>query len=429
MRFSRAGLLVGVLLASLSGCYPHQGGSAPTGAARNVDVIEVRRQQVSDTLTLVGRIEPGQEATLYFEVPGVVQKVFVSEGDVVEAGAPVAQLVSTDFELKVAQASAELTAAKARLSILEEGTRKEDLLAARAAHAQAVARANYWTGELARRQRLYDRRTLTASELGEAKREQEASLERQREAKALLDRAIAGPRKQEIEEAAALVEAHTSALALANRELAKATLRAPFAGRVERRMLDAGALVQLFPAGSLPVVHLVDLSTVEAAISLPEPLVDRFTPGQEVEVAAAVDSTQRAAGQVVAVGQVSDRASGTYELRVRLENPERTFASGMVVNTIATTTDPRPTILIPTTAVRQPYGQPSQVLLVDAKSVVVARDVRLGEVRGDRVAVTAGLSGGELVIVRGQHLVVAGDRVRANRLEDRPAEERKEPSP
>jgi multidrug efflux pump subunit AcrA (membrane-fusion protein) len=100
----------------------------------------------------------------------------------------------------------------------------------------------------------------------------------------------------------------------------------------------------------------------------------------------------------------------------------------MVVNSIATTTDPQPTILIPTTAVRQPYGQPSQVLMVDSKSVVVARDVRLGEVRGDRVTVTAGLSSGELVIVRGQHLVVAGDRVRANKLEGRPSEERKEPS-
>jgi multidrug efflux system membrane fusion protein len=100
----------------------------------------------------------------------------------------------------------------------------------------------------------------------------------------------------------------------------------------------------------------------------------------------------------------------------------------MVVNTIATTTDPRPTILIPTTAVRQPYGQPPQVLLVDAKSVVVARDVRLGAVRGDRAEVTAGLSGGELVIVRGQHLVVAGDRVRANKLEAQAAEERQEPS-
>jgi multidrug efflux pump subunit AcrA (membrane-fusion protein) len=67
---------------------------------------------------------------------------------------------------------------------------------------------------------------------------------------------------------------------------------------------------------------------------------------------------------------------------------------------------------VPVTAVRRAYGQSPYVVLVNPKDrQVVERDVELGPITADQVEIMNGLTGGELLVVRGQHLVVAGDQV------------------
>jgi multidrug efflux pump subunit AcrA (membrane-fusion protein) len=72
----------------------------------------------------------------------------------------------------------------------------------------------------------------------------------------------------------------------------------------------------------------------------------------------------------------------------------------------------RDSIRIPVTAIRRAYGQSPYVLLVTSKTgQIVEQPVELGPITANEVEVVDGLSGGELLVVRGQHLVVAGDRV------------------
>jgi hypothetical protein len=51
------------------------------------------------------------------------------------------------------------------------------------------------------------------------------------------------------------------------------------------------------------------------------------------------------------------------------------------------------------------------VLLVGRDSKIIERPVELGPVNANEVEILNGLTGGELLVVRGQHIVVAGDRV------------------
>ena len=72
----------------------------------------------------------------------------------------------------------------------------------------------------------------------------------------------------------------------------------------------------------------------------------------------------------------------------------------------------RRAVRIPLTAVRHPYGQPPYVLLVDPKRErALSQPVKLGPITDNRIEITSGLSDGQLLIVRGQHRVVAGDEV------------------
>ena len=410
----RLALLALALVAT--GCYPKDLADVPHSLQPSVQVLEVRQTAVDDRVRLLGRIEPWREATLYFEVVGVVAEVLVEEGQQVEPGDPVARLVPDDFQLSLAQAQADLGAAQAELDLLQAGTRKEDLEAARADFDRAEVLVTFWVGEMQRAQTLFDKSTIAASDYERTRREHEAAAQEQRRTKAQLDRAIAGPRKEEIAAAVAKVEARRQAAGLAARQLEKATIKAPFGGRVEQRLLDPGAYVNIFPMGGVPVVHLVDLDQVDAVIAVPEANLEQFPPGSPIEVASAVRPDHRAETVIKSVGRVADRASGTYQVRARIANGDGWFTSGMVVTANVAGGQPRRALHVPVTAVRHAYGQQPYVLVVHANSHEVdSRTVRLGPVSADQVEVNDGLAAGDLVIVRGHFQVVRGDRVRYQR--------------
>lgn len=410
MGTSRAFYLTALTILTAAGCYPLPDVAPHSAPLRTVEVIELRSQPVVDQTSLIGQLEPWRETTSYFEVTGVVEKVFVEDGQIVDVGQPIASLVLVDFKLALLQANARREAAQADLDLLLAGTRQEDLDAAKADYQRAVALSTFWVSELKRNQELVARGAVPDSELERIKSEHDASQQGELATKAHLARAVAGPRKEQIEAARANAEALAQAVQLAQRQLEKATLKAPFRGRVERRLVDEGAYVNVFPTGGVPVVHLVDLEQVDALIAVPEALLPRLAGRSTVEVVSAVNPELRAQGEVISMSTVADPASGTYELRARIPNPDGHFRGGMVVTTAIRGESAHSAILIPVTAIRRPYGQSPYVLLMDGDSRVIAQTVELGNLRGPSMEVTAGLSDGQLLIVRGQHQVVAGDR-------------------
>jgi HlyD family secretion protein len=413
LRFVTIPVATATLAAAIIGCTSKSPPTASTPvAARTVEVIEVRPGSEREAVQLIGRLEPGKEVTLYFEVPGVVAEVLVDEGTDVKPGDPIAQLVLNDYELAFSRAKAEFSAAKAEWDMMRAGTRKEDIDLARADYERAKARNAYWTAEYERQAKLVESRAVSESDFQQTGRERDAAFQEELMAKAGLDRARAGYRKEEIENAAAKVEAARQAAILAQRQLEKATLKAPFKGRVERRLADPGAYVNVFPMGGVPIVHLVNLEHVDAVISVPESMLDRFATGNEVEIVSAVNAKLRGTGRVIHVAQVADRDSGTYAVRVRVPNPEARFAGGMIVVANSRAPAARDSIRVPVTAIRRAYGQSPYVLLVSSKTgQIIERPVELGPITANEVEIVDGLSGGELLVVRGQHLVVAGDRV------------------
>ncbi|MEX2307436.1 MAG: efflux RND transporter periplasmic adaptor subunit [Pirellulales bacterium] len=406
----------------LAGCGRDSPATKPTPVnTRSVEVVEVRPGSDADSTQLIGRIEAGQEVTLYFEVPGVVAEMFVDEGDDVEPNAPIARLILDDYELSFSRAKADYNAARAKWDLLRAGTRQEDIDLARADYERSKARKAYWENEYDRVKQLVEGRAVSESEAQQVGRERDAAVQEELMAKAGLERAVAGYRKEEIANAAARVEASKQAAILAERQLRKATLKAPFRGRIERRLADPGAYVNVFPMGGVPIVHLVNLENVDAVISVPEAMLARFRTGGDVEIASAVNPELQAAARVIHVGQVAHPASGTYAVRARMPNPDGRFSGGMVVLADSREASPRNSIRVPVTAIRRAYGQSPYVLLVSPESSqIVERPVEVGPITANQVEIMNGLSGGELLVVRGQHMVVAGDRVQYEMFEKVP---------
>jgi RND family efflux transporter MFP subunit len=227
------------------------------------------------------------------------------------------------------------------------------------------------------------------------------------------EKAVAGFRKEEIAEAEAQAAALQQTVSRAQRDLEKATLRAPFRGRIEKRYLDPGAYINQFPTGGAPAAHVVDLDQIDVLLDVPEALLAHCRAEAVLNVASAADPQLTGEARVVSIGRVADRSSGAYALRARLANADHRFGGGMVVTARLPKSSPRPAIVIPLSAVCREHGEPPCVLVVDRETNrVVARPVQLGPVAGDAVHVLRGLNARELLVVRGAERVLPGVLVR-----------------
>ena len=119
--------------------------TAPAGTAEAAgDAVAAAESAVvfEGDVVVDGRVVPVRNADLSLPVGGIVDEVFVREGDTVQEGDLLARLDSAQQQVAVAQAQANLQSAQAKLDEIRAGARAEEIAAAEAALAAAQARYN-----------------------------------------------------------------------------------------------------------------------------------------------------------------------------------------------------------------------------------------------------------------------------------------------
>lgn len=99
----------------------------------NYETATVQRGEISQIVSVTGRVRAADNVDLAFEKNGRVVSVFVSVGDKVSAGQILATLDNADLAAQVAQAKANLASQQATLEELQKGTRPEELQIAQTA--------------------------------------------------------------------------------------------------------------------------------------------------------------------------------------------------------------------------------------------------------------------------------------------------------
>jgi len=87
----------------------------------------VQKGDLSQEVSVTGRVKPAQEVNLAFERGGKVSKVNVHIGDKVTSGQVLATLENSDLSAQISQARASLAAQQANLEALQRGTRPEEI--------------------------------------------------------------------------------------------------------------------------------------------------------------------------------------------------------------------------------------------------------------------------------------------------------------
>lgn len=203
----------------------------------------------------------------------------------------------------------------------------------------------------------------------------------------------------------AAVAAYEQARAQANNiraTIAKKTIRAPFGGRIGIRQVNLG---QMLREGD-PVVTLQALDPIYADFSLPQQELGRLHRGLKVKVTSDALPGVTVEGRITAINPLVDADTRNVKLQATLANREEKLRPGLFVNVSVALPTRQQVLVIPATAVLYaPYGDSVFVVADDKEhkggKVVRQQFVRLGEKRGDFVAVTSGVQAGEEVVSTG----------------------------
>ena len=209
------------------------------------------------------------------------------------------------------------------------------------------------------------------------------------------------------------IESDEGAVKTAQVNLIYTRIVSPVTGRVGIRAVDQGNYVTPGDANGIVVVN--QLQPISVLFYVPEDNVPSIMVKVRQGLPMTVEAYDRANAARLAEGRLStidnqiDTTTGTVRLRAQFDNADGALFPNQFVNVQLLQDLLENQLIMPNSAVRR--GAPDGVIstfvyLVNADHTVAVRSVTLGTVDGERVAVTAGLSAGDLVVTEG------GDRLR-----------------
>jgi membrane fusion protein, multidrug efflux system len=187
--------------------------------------------------------------------------------------------------------------------------------------------------------------------------------------------------------------------------IAKKTVRAPFDGQLGIRQVNVGQMINI----GQQVVPLTSLDPVFADFALPQQHLGKLTSGLDVRVTTDALPGRVFPGKLTAINSMVDASTRNITVQATLENPDHVLRPGMFAKVEVALPEKHKTLVIPGSAVSYaPFGD--SVFVIDKKKdektgkesqVIRQQFVRIGEARGDFVAVTQGLKASEMVVSTG----------------------------
>jgi membrane fusion protein (multidrug efflux system) len=353
------------LLAIAVACSPREAPPVATAPAAGatpadalaVEVVPVRRGAILPRISAPGTLEARRESRIGVEVQGRIERVYVDEGDRVEAGDTLFEIDPEPHRMALRQAQAALDHARA-----ERGQVESDLARARELQKQNI---------LAAQQREKLETALAVARAGE---------------------------QQAVEQ-----------LALAQHKLERTVVRAPYAASVVARLADEGTTALVQP--QTIVLVLQESGKLEARATIPESRLALVRIGDpallHVEGLRAPIQTE-----IHAVADAIDPATRTYSVRMRVPNPDHALKAGVFAEVEILPRSKRDALVVPRDAIHSDEGRSRVFTIRDG--VATAVPVTVGVVSEDQVEILDGVRVDTPVIVgEAARRLAPGMRVRA----------------
>lgn len=369
------------------------GGSGGAGApgpeslpVRQVKVAQATTEALARTVPVTGTLAADEEAQLGLKVAGRLASVDVDLGDRVRRGQPIARLIPTDYELRLAQAQNLLDQARASLGV--PPGRQSTVVAPEetAVVKQAAATLNQARLTRDRMVNLFEQQLIPQQDLDAAQ----------------AGYGVAEARYQEAIETArtrqALLGQRTSELEIARQQLRDTVLTAPFDGMIRERLAGPGD----YTAAGAPVLVLVRVHPLRLRLAVPERESANVRTGQEVRVTVEGDPATYA-GRVARISPAISEDNRTLQIEAEVPNPDARLRPGAFARAEIVTRSSDPAVVVPSAAIVRFAGIEKVMGIADGKAV--EKRVRTGRRAGDRVEIVDGVAAGEPVVLNPGNLV------------------------
>lgn len=207
--------------------------------------------------------------------------------------------------------------------------------------------------------------------------------------------------------AAARVRVAQAQLAGARARIGRLDIRAPAAGLVLDRNIEAGQVVS-GSGGTQPVFRIAEGGQMELLARLPQDELARVTVGVPATVTP-VGSDQSYQGQVWQVSPIIDAATRQGEARIAIPYNRDLRPGGFAQAVIEFGSSVAP--ILPDSAV-QSDDRGNYVYIIDQNDTVVRRDIRIGDVSDQGITIVEGLNGDERIVESAGAFLNPGQKVR-----------------
>jgi RND family efflux transporter MFP subunit len=331
-----------------------------------VQVAHPLIREVTEWDDYVGRFAPSKTVEVRPRVSGAITQILFKDGDYVRAGQPLFVVDPRPYRASLAEAQAEAASARATL---------------------ALARSDY-----ARVAGLTGDEAMAASEVDTLR-----------------------SRVRAAEAGLAAAQARIQSRSL---DVEFATVRAPIAGRVSDRRVDAGNLVSGESGANATLLTTINaVSPIYFTFDASESL---FLKAQRdkaanhattpVEVRLQDEADYRWKGKLDFTDNGLDPRSGTIRIRASLDNADGFLTPGMFGNMRLANGGMVKAMLVPDAAIRADQTR-KVVMVVGKDGAVASKPVALGPLVGDLRVVRSGLNADDVVVISNYQAAIAGSKV------------------
>jgi RND family efflux transporter MFP subunit len=405
-------LIATSLICITGGCSQQE--SPAVNAVRPVKTMVVAAGGDSHIRTFPGRVEASRRVELAFQVPGLLIKFPVKEGQKVAKNELIGQLRQDEFQARLKSLQGQLDQARAALQASRAGERPEERRRREAEVRAAEARLTNARADLERASRLVASRTIPRADYERYETTYRVAQEDLKVAREQLEAGLIG-REEDIQAREAEVRGLEARVVEANIQLRDTTLRAPYDGVVAQRFVEEGQNVR----AKDPVVRFQDINEIDIVVDVPETVM-----AAEIRSADIVDmfaALSAAPGlqfpvQIREVAQVADPTTQTFTVRAAMQPPDGIRVLPGMTATVTVTYRRAgilgDRILVPISAVFKRDTGEQVVWVINSDQTSSPRQVKLGAAGGAQVEVTEGLQPGDRIATAGVSFLRDGMKVR-----------------
>lgn len=283
---------------------------------------------------------PIRNAEVRTEIDGIIEQIHVEEGHQVEIGQPIARIIDRDVRAERAKIEALREEGRAKLKLLEAGSRMEEIDLARTTVTRFEDQLRYHRGRLDRYRILKDQQLTSMVEFEESARLVASGESDLAEAKKKLELLLAGSRPEEIEALKGSVASLETQFRHLEAQLQLMDVRSPAAGIVTTPARQLKAMRhQLVPKGAL-IAQVHDFRTITAEIAVSEKEIADVQPGHPVALKVRAFPERVFAGKVAAIATTANGSGVVGSDPTKSAPPSSVSAAGArAPNTILVTTE------------------------------------------------------------------------------------------